>query len=105
MLGIIGTDDQIKRLNDDLERDADASMKKVPKSQPEIVLRSLRLSPSSPIIDKPLGETHIRRDYYAMIIKILRGDDRYLQPDASTVLKAGDLVWFVGDASKLEAMK
>ena len=105
VLGIIGTDDQIKRLNDDLERDADASMKKVPKSQPEIVLRSLRLSPSSPIIDKPLGETHIRRDYYAMIIKILRGDDRYLQPDASTVLKAGDLVWFVGDASKLEAMK
>lgn len=105
ILGIIGTDDQIKRLNDDLERDEAALMRDTPASNPEVVLRSLRLSPSSPIIDRPLGETHIRRDYYAMIIKIMRGDEEYIQPDSSTVLRAGDLVWFVGDASRLDKMK
>ncbi len=104
VLGIIGTDEQIKRLNDVLEHEADTAMKQTPKTQPEIMLRSLRLTPNSPIIDKPLGDTHIRRDYYAMIIKILR-DDKYIQPDASTVLQPDDLVWFVGDASKLDAMK
>ena len=63
------------------------------------------MTPDSPIIDKPLGQTRIRRDYYAMIVKILRGEDEYIQPEPSTVLRAGDLVWFVGDASRLEKMK
>ena len=40
-----------------------------------------------------------------MIVKILRGEDEYIQPEPSTVLRAGDLVWFVGDASRLEKMK
>ena len=105
MLGIIGTDDQIKRLSDDLERDEKAYFQAAPKEQPEVVLRSLCLTPDSPIIDKPLGQTRIRRDYYAMIVKILRGEDEYIQPEPSTVLRAGDLVWFVGDASRLEKMK
>ena len=105
ILGIIGSDDQIKRLNDDLKRDRTAYLNSTPSKQPEVELRSLRLSGKSPIIDKPLGETHIRRDYYAMIIKIRRGEDEYIQPTSSTVLKAGDLVWFVGDSSKLELMK
>lgn len=105
ILGIIGTDDQIKRLNDDIERDETASMKATPATQPEVILRSLRLTSSSPIIGKPLGETHIRRDYYAMIVKILRGEDEYIQPEPSTVLQPGDLVWFVGDSSRLDKMK
>lgn len=105
ILGIIGSDDQIKRLSDDLERDEKAYFQATPKQQPEVVLRSIRLSPSSPIIDRPLGETHIRRDYYSMIVKIRRGEEEYIQPDADTVLRAGDLVWFVGDTSRLDKMK
>lgn len=105
ILGIIGTDDQIKRLNDDIEKDEHTHAAQAPARQPEIVLRSLRLSPNSPIIDKPLGATHIRRDYYAMIVKIRRGEDQYIQPDAKTILRAGDLVWFVGDEASLNKMK
>ncbi len=105
ILGIIGTDDQIKRLNDDLERDEAVAIRETTGKQPEVVLRSIRLTPTSPLVGKPLGKTHIRRDYYAMIVKILRENGEYVQPDSSTILCPGDLVWFVGDASKLDSMK
>lgn len=104
VIGVIGTDDQIKRLNEDLDSAAKARSKMVI-TQHEVVLRSVRLSKDSPVIDKPLGETHIRRDFFSMIIKIRRGEDEYIHPDASTVLRAGDLIWVVGDPQEMDRMK
>lgn len=105
VIGIIGTDDQIKQLNDDLDRDAKTFQAAADRPQPEVQLKPIRLSDNSPIINRPLSKTHIRRDYYAMIVKILRGEDNYIQPEASTVLQAGDLVWFVGDPTHFDALR
>lgn len=104
ILGVIGNDEQIKHLNDDIERDEKASKSVAVFSSP-IELMSIRLSDKSPIIDIPLGQTHIRRDYYSMIVKVQRGDDIFEQPNASTVLNAGDIVWVVGDPKHIERMK
>ena len=105
IIGIIGTDDQIKHLNDDLDRDVKMHEQQGDSPQPEVVLKPIRLSDESPIINRQLRHTHIRRDYYAMIVKILRGEDDYIQPEATTVLKAGDLVWFVGDPAHFDALR
>lgn len=104
ILGVIGTDEQIKKLNDDIERDQAAFMA-VETTQPEIALRSILLSASSPIINIPLGQTNLRTDYYSMIVKVQRGEDEFEQPGPSTVLREGDIVWVVGDASRIDAMK
>lgn len=74
-------------------------------TQPEIALRSILLSASSPIINIPLGQTNLRTDYYSMIVKVQRGEDEFEQPGPSTVLREGDIVWVVGDASRIDAMK
>ncbi len=104
VLGVIGTDEQIKKLNDDIERDEKA-FQSVQTTQPEIVLRSIRLTSKSPIIDLPLGQTNLRTDFYSMIVKVQRGEDEFEQPGPSTILREGDIVWVVGDASRLDLMK
>lgn len=104
VLGVIGNDEQIKRLNDDIES-AETAFKSVSVTQPEIELRNIKLSAQSPIINIPLGQTHLHSDYYSMIVKVQRGADEFEQPGPSTVLREGDIIWVVGDASRIDAMK
>lgn len=104
VLGVIGNDEQIKKLNDDIES-SEKAFKAVPVTQPEIELRSITLSANSPIINVPLGKTHLRQDFYSMIVKVQRGEDEFEQPDSSTVLREGDIIWVVGDASRIDDMK
>lgn len=105
VLGIIGTDDQIKKLNDDIadyERKAAAiDMKQAPKME----LVSVKLGPRSPIVGKTVADSHLTDRYYAMLVKILRPDGEYIQPDADTQLLAGDVVWLVGDPKILDTLR
>ena len=104
VLGVIGNDEQIKRLNDDIERDEKA-YKSLEVFSSDVELRSLTLNSTSPVINIPLGQTDIRKDFYCMIVKVQRGEDIFEQPDADTVLKEGDIVWVVGDPERMELMK
>jgi len=36
---------------------------------------------------------------------VQRGKDEFEQPGPSTILREGDIVWVVGDASRIDAMK
>lgn len=104
ILGVIGTDDQIKNLNDDLERD-EKLHSGAGVSQHPVELKSLILSEKSPIIGVPLSKTRIRQDYYSMIVKVQKSDGEFLQPEAEMVLKAGDVIWVVGDPAQFAKMK
>lgn len=103
ILGVIGTDDQLKQLNEELE--ASANLRNPDVSQRKVELRSVVLSDNSPIIGIPLGQTNIRQDYYAMLLKIQRGHDQNIAPTPDTVLQAGDTLWVVGDPDYLDQMK
>lgn len=104
ILGVIGTDEQIKQLNDDLERDEKLhAMPTV--AQPQVELRSIKLTPHSPIINIPLSQTRIREDFYSILVKIQQEDGQFTNPAPDTVLSAGDTVWVVGDVSQFEKMK
>lgn len=104
VLEVIGNDEQIKRLNDDIERDEKA-YKAVDVFNSKVDFRHFMLSDKSPIINMPLGKTNIRKDFYCMIVKVQRGEDVFEQPDAETVLREGDIVWVVGDPEKMQLMK
>lgn len=104
VLGVIGNDEQIKHLNDDIEQDEKSARLKEVSSNP-VELLSIKLTQDSPIIGIPLGKTHLRKDFYCMIVKVQSGDDVFEQPGPSTVLQAGDIVWAVGDPQKIEKMK
>ncbi|MDE7382044.1 MAG: cation:proton antiporter [Muribaculaceae bacterium] len=103
ILGVIGTDDQIQKFNSDLETEDKASLD-FPIRKRNVELKSIKLTENSPIINIPLSQTDIRHDYYSMLVKIQRGGE-FLQPMPDTVLKDGDVVWVVGDASLFDKMK
>lgn len=104
ILGVIGTDEQIKALNDDIE-----SEKKIHESReiqrPQVELSSIKLTDKSPIIGIPIGKTDIRDNYYSMLVKVFREGEGYLQPAPGLTLNAGDVVWLVGDPSQFDKMK
>ena len=105
VLGVIGTDDQIKKLNDDMagyERQAQAIAIHNP---PKMELVSVKLGPSSPIADKSVAESHLTDKYYAMLVKILRPDGEYIQPEADTPLRPGDVIWLVGDPRIIDNLR
>ena len=104
ILGVIGNDEQIKKLNDDIERDEKA-YRSLEVFSSKVELRSITLTENSPVINVPLGKTDIRKDFYCMIVKVQRGDDVFEQPGPDTILREGDIIWVVGDPEKMELMK
>lgn len=104
ILGIIGTDDEIKKLNDDIEHYTKISENRKP-FRPNVQLLSIRLADNSPFIGKTILESRIREDYYSMIVKIMKSDGEYEQPLPDTVLQAGDTLWVVGDVDKIEKIR
>lgn len=103
VLGVIGTDDQIQKFNADLEAEDKASLD-LPFVRRDVQLKSIRLTDKSPIIGIPLSSTDIRHDFYSIIVKIYR-DGEYIQPEPSTVLQPGDVIWVVGDPALFDRMK
>ena len=101
-LGVIGTDSQIKRLNDEIDK---GGIKKDVLRHTDIELKSILLTDNSPIIDRPLYETNLRDDYFCMVISVQRGDSEFINPNPNTVLQAGDLLWIVGDPAQFDKMK
>lgn len=104
ILGVIGTDDQLKRLNEDIEASQrEALTQNV--EQHKVELKSLKLTDKSPIINIPLGKTNIQKDYYSMIVKIQRDENQFIQPEPNVTLLAGDVIWVVGDPRTMPQMK
>ena len=101
-LGIIGTDREIKHLNDTMDR---VQPRKDNQRHPDIELKSVLLTDKSPIINRPLYETDLRNDYFCMVVSVQRGDDEFINPSPNTVLEPGDRLWVVGDAKQFDKMK
>lgn len=104
ILGVIGTDDQLKRLNNDIETACEAA-RHAQIEQHKVELQSLILNDSSPIVGMRLGETDILHDFYSMIVKIQHADGSFAQPQPDIILKPGDMLWVVGDPGQFERMK
>lgn len=104
VLGVIGTDEQIKKLNDDIEAEKKA-LEARHVVRPQVELSHIRLTPRSPIIGTPIADIDLRNRYYSMLVKIFRDGEGYLQPEPGMQLEAGDVVWLVGDPDQFEKMK
>lgn len=103
ILGVIGSDEQLKRLNEDIEN-SKAAANLVNPTQHKVELRKIMLTANSPIVNTPLGKTNIQKDFYSMIVKIRRGEDQFIQPAPDIILLPGDMLWVVGDPEQIPRM-
>ena len=104
VLGIIGSDEQLRRLNEDIEEaHRQATHAQIPR-QERVDLASIKLTEASPAVKKPIRDTDFLHNYASMIVKLKRGDE-FFDPMPDLVLQAGDVLWLVGDPHYFPAIK
>lgn len=105
VVGVIGTDEEIQRLNEDIER-YEHAISLHPIDETHIDIYNVRLSPGSPLVGKTLATSGIRTDYSSMLLKVTRNDDKEdipLSPDLR--FQPGDRLWLVGDTNSMKKLK
>lgn len=98
---LIGTDDQLTEIRKLLEIPAEKVEMPVAES---FGLTSLTLSTSSRFINKTIRNCGLREEVDGLIVGIERNGERHLSPDSAMVLQVDDLVWIVGNISKIKAL-
>ncbi len=99
ILGVIGSDEELQSLIPVVEANNDTESPQVS----DVRLTSVRLSDHSPVTGKTVDKSRIREDYESLLVAVQR-DDKYIQPEASTVFAPGDVLWLVGDVNRLKAL-
>lgn len=101
IIGVIGTDDELARLLPDAEAQRD-EQNHVDASK--FTLTHILLSPNSPLINKTPRSSQLRDNFEALVVAVDRGDEHIdSQPDL--VFQPGDILWVVGDQSKIAKLK
>ena len=99
VLQIIGDDERLAafaqrvcgEVNEDIEFD----------EAQEILLRSLTISVDSPFCNKKVKDCGLREQYKCMLVGFEDGEEQLSLPQASRVIKEGDIVWIVGERQSL----
>ncbi len=102
IVSIIGTDTQIENLLPQMEcmlPDADGQS-----DASDVVLTSIMLSPESPLISQTPSGSSLRDRYEALVVAVDR-DGEHIDSRPDLEFKAGDIVWLVGNPSKLDKLK
>ena len=101
VIGVIGTDEQIQRLlpmvEDKGQQQASAAG--------EARFMHFAISDASPLVGKTLAQARLREDYASLLVAVQRAGDNYLAPTPDIAFAAGDVLWIVGDAKRLAALK
>ena len=98
----IGTEDQLARLKPMVEVEDDVLIKERPHSNVDI--HKIVLDEGNRLVGVTLRESDFRNAYTAMVIAIERDDNFMLNPDASTLFKKGDTIWYVASEEKAQEL-
>lgn len=67
----------------------------------QIMMEWIELSPQSALVNKSIGESHVRKETGVTIIGIIRGEEVIASPNVSTVLLAGDTLMTIGKSEQV----
>lgn len=99
----IGSEEELMRFKAALEIPDKALEDSEP--APHFTLQPLELAPSSPYCQKTIKDSGLREATSGLVVGIERHGRRIVNPDALTVLEAGDMLWVVGDSQRIQLIK
>lgn len=100
---VLGTDEQVEAARKEIEKPPGLAERFHHVSGYE--LRQYYVTDDSDLVGKSIKESGIRDRCGGMVVGLERGDQRNINPNASSVLKTGDVLWIVGETDKLQALK
>jgi monovalent cation:H+ antiporter-2, CPA2 family len=102
VLFMIGTDDQLDKFKEDMEAGRSLTIEKRPV---EVVLEHFIVSERSGFANKNIREGEIREKIHGIVVGVENENGRVVNPDSSYVIRAGDIVWVVGDKLRLLSLQ
>lgn len=101
-IALIGTDEQITQFKEALAATA------VPQTQTlavsAVALVQFKVNPGFVYLGKSIRESALRERSQGLVVGIERNGQRYLNPESTWVFQLDDVVWIVGDESKMKAL-
>lgn len=101
---LIGTDDQLEKFNayfDNSILDTTA----MSDTTEEVTLVKVRISSDSILANTTIRNSGIREKHQGLIVGIERNENRILNPESDFQILAGDLLWIVGRAKKIDLIQ
>ncbi len=101
-VGVIGTDEQIQQFKSvfqSVQKEADPEVE-----LDEISLQKVLVNENSKLRGLDIRTSRIRELTDGLVIGVERDDQRILNPDSSLVFEWGDVVWIVGNKTKIQAV-
>lgn len=102
IIGVIGTDEQLRNLLPVVEAELPAKTKSV--SLDDIKLTSVLLSETSPLVGRTPISSGLRDNYEAIVVAVNR-DDEFIDSNPELQFRPGDILWVVGNPKKLNTLK
>jgi len=100
-LFVIGTDDQLEQFRKFIEP-ASSIVEKL--DTQDLVLKQVVVKDNSFMKDTTIRESGIREKTNGLVVGLERDGHRILNPDSFTLLKAGDVLWIVGNEKMIAAV-
>jgi CPA2 family monovalent cation:H+ antiporter-2 len=104
-VGIVATDSQVATFKPvfDFAAVIDANAKDVDIN--EIIFDQLVVNEYTKLKGLSIRDSGLREKTSGIVIGIERNNERMLNPDSSTIFEWGDIVWIVGEGSKIRSLK
>lgn len=100
IVSVIGSDQQILAFKKFITVD-ELSATETTMPDSEFSLEQHQLTEASPYLNKSIRDCGLRESTQGLVVGIERNSERILNPDSSLILQEGDLLWIVGDRSKI----
>lgn len=101
LLQVIGTDEQISRFKVDCER-PDEELTDL--SQIDYSLHSILVEEDASFANKTIRDSGLREATEGLVVGIEKEGKRTLNPDSSTVIEPGDVLWVVGNHKAISGL-
>lgn len=104
-VGVVATDAQISTFKPVFDEAVPNQNDSTTVDINEIVFEKLIVDEHTKLKGKTIRESGLREKTNGLIIGIERNNQRMLNPDSTTVFEWGDIIWLVGERSKIQKFK
>ena len=104
VIGIVGTEEQIQSLLPVIEDSEEQANEAHAVTEREVTFSQVEISEGSSLVGKTSASARLREDYASLLVAIQRGVD-FMKPTGQEVFATGDILWVVGDTSKISQLK
>jgi len=100
-LTVLGNDEQLQKLKTSIERKKELSVK----DTAELKVTHFEIESDSDWAGKSIRDSKIRETLKGLVIGIERGGEQLLNPESTTIIEVGDILWVTGEQKRLRVVK